>query len=90
MEKILCCSLNPFSMSQPIVLCDSELNKSQIIASVNLNELPRVLSEISNQYMAYNINLYGPTQLLETIADDTFEYNFHTYHHNDLNININP
>ena len=90
--RYLACSLNPFSITQSVIAGDTNNPTEQkVLATCNLDALPEILNVASRSFQAYNINLFGPDELVDEIAANTYKYNS-IYCHNkpSIVININP
>lgn len=86
--KYLACSINPFSIAQNIVAIDTEKPTEQkILATCSLDALPEILNVASQSFQTYDINLYGPNEMINEIADSAYKYNS-LYCHNKPNITI--
>ena len=89
MQKYLCCSINPFTVQQSIALCDPVTNTSTIIATLDLGSIPATLSHASYNYGISKVYLFGPSELLQDITEQTYDFHKHTFNTN-LTIEINP
>ena len=90
--KYLACSISPFGMEQSIIAIDSENPKAQkILVKCHLDSLPEMLNVASQSFGAFDINLYGPIDILEEISINTYKYNsIYCHDKPNITIHLNP
>lgn len=79
----LVCNLNPFTMNQTVMLYNAATNSSTVVGNAHFGDMAQVLGAMANTYSINTINLYGPQEMLESLAEE-----IHCQYSN-LQININ-
>lgn len=87
MKKIIC-NLNMFSMQQSVCIIDLDTNNILYSTSVSMDELPKVISSLSNEYSVPWVSLVDTKVHGDKLAHDIVEYTKINYSNNNIEIEV--
>ena len=87
MKKIIC-NLNMFSMQQPVCVIDLDTNSILYSANATIEELPKMISSLSNEYETPYISLVDNKIYGDKIAHDIVEYTKTNYSNNNIEVEV--
>lgn len=85
MKKIYC-NINLFTIEQKVYIIDTETGESVCVATTEVEQLPEVISALSNEKGIFDIHLDGGPAYGATVAQDIATFAKSFYSHNELNI----
>ena len=87
MKKIYC-ELHLFNLDQQIYIVDPETGYKEAVAMATMEELPEVLSAISDSRDIHKVWLSGNSIFGEAIKEDILTYTKQHYSWNDIEVEV--
>jgi hypothetical protein len=86
--KRIYCELHLFDLNQTVYIVNPEVGEKEAVAMATLEELPEVISAISNSKNICKVTLSGNSIFGDTMAKDILAYSKIHYGCNNLEIEV--
>ena len=86
--KRIYCELHMFDLNQAIYIVDPEVGTKDAIALATMEELPEVISAISNSKNICKVTLSGNSIFGAAVAEDILAYSKNHYGCNNIEIEV--
>lgn len=86
--KHIYCELHLFDLNQKVFIIDSSTGNSECVAITTMEELPSVISAISNEKNIYKISLGGSSISGEWLSQQILNYSKKYYNNHNIEIEV--
>lgn len=87
MKKIYC-DIHMFDLHQKIYIIDSETGDEECVAITTIEELPEIISAISNEKKVNNVLLSGNSIIGIAVSEDIISYSRTNYNWNNIKVEV--
>ena len=87
MKKIYC-ELHLFSLNQNVYILDLESGNKELVATTAMEQLPEVISAVSDARHIPEIMLYGNSILGAAVSEDIIAYSKMHYSWNEIKVEV--
>ena len=86
--KRIYCELHLFDLHQKVYIVDIETGDKECVAIAPMEELPQVISAISNEKDVHHVYLAGNSVLGNTVSEDIITYSKRNYSQNNIKVEV--
>ena len=86
--KRIYCELHLFDLHQKVYILDTETGDKECVAIAPMEELPQVISAISNEKEVNKVYLAGNSVFAAMLAEDIVEYSKRNYSWNNIEVEV--
>ena len=86
--KRIYCELHLFDLHQKVYVVDTETGDKECVAITPMEELPEVISAISNEKSIHHIYLAGNSVLGNAVSEDIVAYSKMNYSWNNIIVEV--
>jgi hypothetical protein len=87
MKKIYC-ELHLFDLNQTIYIINTETGDKEVVAKAALEEIPQVISAISNEQNISKVLLFGNSIISKAVSEDIIAYSKKHYNWNNIEVEV--
>ena len=86
--KRIYCELHMFDLHQRVYVVDTETGEKECLAITTMEELPEVISAISNEKNVHHVYLAGNSVLSNLVSEDIVAYSKRHYSWNNIIVEV--
>ena len=86
--KRIYCELHLFDLHQRVYIVDTETGDKECVAIASMEELPEVISAISNEKNVHHVYLAGNSVLGNAVSEDIVTYTKRNYNWNNIIVEV--
>lgn len=86
--KRIYCELHMFDLHQRVYVIDTETGEKECLAITTMEELPEVISAISNEKNVHHVYLAGNSVLSNLVSEDIVAYSKRHYSWNNIIVEV--
>ena len=86
--KRIYCELHLFDLNQHIYIVDTDTGEKNCVAVTSAEQLPEVISAISNEKKVNKVYLAGNSIFAAMLAEDIVEYSKRNYNWNNIEVEV--
>lgn len=86
--KRIYCELHMFDLHQRVYIVDTETGEKECLAITTMEELPEVISAISNEKNVHHVYLAGNSVLSNLVSEDIVAYSKRHYSWNNIIVEV--
>lgn len=86
--KKICCNIHMFDLNQHINIIDTDTGENICVAVATMEELPEVISAISNERNITNVVLSGNSIFSAAVSEDIIAYSKMHYCWNNIKVEV--
>ena len=86
--KKICCNIHMFDLNQHINIIDTDTGENVCVAVATMEELPEVISAISNERNITNVVLSGNSIFSTAVSEDIIAYSKMHYYWNNIEVEV--